>query len=425
MRAKKSRRAPGRTAAWVAAIALSLSLLGGIAAAGAGAASLCQQLRQRLVAGGGAASGLFVLEADTGKPLCRRAAARQRPLASNTKLFTTATALGRLGPESRIATRVLASGSIDVTGTLHGSLYLQGGGDPTLGAPAFYDRFLGGFGTNLFTLASQLHAAGIRAVTGRLYADDTIFDRLRGVADSGYATSPYIGPLSGLAFNSGYSSAGAGSFAADPAKAAARALVRSLRKNGVRVAQRVALAAAPAASEQLAVVRSPTVDRIAGATNVPSNNFFAETLLKLLGARFGGAGTTSAGTGVVEQFAAAHNSRVHAVDGSGLTRSNRASPAQIVRFLQAMRSDEVGEDFIHSLAIAGREGTVASRMHGTAAEGRCRTKTGTLTGVSNLSGYCFNRSGKVMIFSILMGGVRSLTLAHREQDLIAAAIASY
>jgi D-alanyl-D-alanine carboxypeptidase/D-alanyl-D-alanine-endopeptidase (penicillin-binding protein 4) len=64
-------------------------------------------------------------------------------------------------------------------------------------------------------------------------------------------------------------------------------------------------------------------------------------------------------------------------------------------------------------------------MHGTAADGRCRTKTGTLTGVSALSGYCFNRSGRTMIFSILMAGVRNLTLAHHEQDRIAAAIASY
>jgi D-alanyl-D-alanine carboxypeptidase/D-alanyl-D-alanine-endopeptidase (penicillin-binding protein 4) len=425
MREENPHRALARTTAWIAAVAVALALLAGIAASGAGAASLCQQLRQRLVAGGGTSSGLFVLEADTGKPLCRRAASTQRPLASNTKLFTTATAIGRLGPESHIATRVMASGSIDVTGTLHGSLYLQGGGDPALGAPAFYNRFLGGFGTDLFTLSSQLHAAGIRAVTGRLYADDTVFDRLRGVADSGYATSPYIGPLSGLAFNSGYSSSQGGSFAIDPAKAAAKALVSSLRRSGVQIAPRIALAAAPLASKQMAVVRSPSIARLAAATNVPSNNFFAEMLLKLLGARFGGTGSTSVGAGVVEQFARAHDSSVHAVDGSGLTRSNRASPAQIVRFLQAMRSDEVGEDFIDSLAVAGREGTVASRMRGTAAAGRCHTKTGTLTGVSNLSGYCFNRSGKVMIFSILMGSVRSLTLAHREQDLIAAAIASY
>ena len=64
-------------------------------------------------------------------------------------------------------------------------------------------------------------------------------------------------------------------------------------------------------------------------------------------------------------------------------------------------------------------------MHGTAAAGRCRTKTGTLTGVSNLSGYCFNRDGKTMVFSILMSGVRDLGLAHAEQDQIAAAVAGY
>ncbi len=60
-------------------------------------------------------------------------------------------------------------------------------------------------------------------------------------------------------------------------------------------------------------------------------------------------------------------------------------------------------------------------MHGTAADGRCRTKTGTLSGVSNLSGYCFTRDGGAIAFSILMGSVRSLGLAHLEQDRIAAA----
>ena len=90
-----------------------------------------------------------------------------------------------------------------------------------------------------------------------------------------------------------------------------------------------------------------------------------------------------------------------------------------------MREDPAGEEFIQDLALTGREGTVADRMEGTAAYGRCRTKTGTLTGVSNLSGYCFNKSGRIIAFSILMGSVGSLTLAHLEQDRIAAAVASY
>ena len=93
--------------------------------------------------------------------------------------------------------------------------------------------------------------------------------------------------------------------------------------------------------------------------------------------------------------------------------------------LLAMRNDPVGEDFIEDLAIAGQEGTVDDRMHGTAAYGRCRTKTGTLTGVSALSGYCFNASGRVMVFSILMGSVADLGLAHLNQDRIAAAVAAY
>ncbi|HYP55089.1 MAG TPA: D-alanyl-D-alanine carboxypeptidase, partial [Solirubrobacterales bacterium] len=167
------------------------------------------------------------------------------------------------------------------------------------------------------------------------------------------------------------------------------------------------------------------VERLAEATNVPSNNFYAETLIKLLGARFGGAGTTAAGTAVVERFARGLGANVHAADGSGLTRSNRARPWDVVRLLSSMHANEVADEFIQGLPLTGVEGTVDERMEGTAAAGRCRTKTGTLTGVSALSGYCFNRSGRVMIFSILMASVYDLGLAHYAQDRIAAMVASY
>jgi serine-type D-Ala-D-Ala carboxypeptidase/endopeptidase (penicillin-binding protein 4) len=411
-----------RRLTWLAAITVLALLLPG---AGAGAqAPSCAAMKAWLAQGGGA-SGLMVVDAETGEIACRKDANRQRSLASNMKLFTTSAALARLGPDARIATRVMSDGTLNENGVLRGSLYLQGGGDPALGTPAFYDRFRGGLGTNLFSLKAQIRAAGIEAVTGRLYADDTIFDRTRGVADSGFTTSPYIGPLSGLAFNSGYSGPGGRTFAADPAKTAAATLARALRAAGVRVPARPALGTTPAGAKKVAAVRSSTVSQLADATNVPSNNFFAETLVKLLGARFGGAGTTAAGAAVVARFARSLGSGVHAVDGSGLTHSNRASPAQVVTLLRAMRATEAGDDFIQSLALAGQEGTVASRMDGTAAAGRCRTKTGTLTGVSALSGYCFNRSGRVMAFSILMNEVSNLSQAHYGQDRIAAAVASY
>lgn len=407
----------------LAACLAALLLLAASAQAGAPS---CSQMRSWLRQGGGGASGLLVVDSESGKAVCASAPGRARSLASNTKLFTTATALSQLGPEARIPTRVFADGSLGPDGVLRGSLYLKGGGDPALGTPAFYNGYLAGLGTNLFALTPQIRAAGISSITGRLYADATVFDGLRGVADSGYATSPYIGPLSGLAFNSGFSgSTSSSGFSSDPARLAASKLARSLIGAGVKMPSQVALAPTPPGAEQVAIVRSPTLDRIVDTTDVYSDNFFAETLIKLLGARFGGAGTTAAGAAVVERFARAHGSGIHAVDGSGLTRSNRASPRQVVNLLLAMRGDPAGDNFIQDLALAGREGTVDSRMRGTAAYGRCRTKTGTLTGVSNLSGYCFNTSGRVMAFSILMNGVGSLSLAHLMQDRIAGAVAAY
>jgi serine-type D-Ala-D-Ala carboxypeptidase/endopeptidase (penicillin-binding protein 4) len=395
-----------------------------IAGAADGGGTFCKELRAKLVHGGGSASGLLVVDARSGKALCARAAKRQRPLASNMKLFTTSTALSRFGPDATIATRVLADGEIDDEGVLHGSLFLQGGGDPALGTPAFYNRFLGGLGTDLYALQHQIEAAGVTAVTGRLYADDDIFDRRRGVADSGYATSPYIGPLSGLSLNSGYRTADADGFASDPARVAASKLASSLRASGVRIGRGIALGDADESEARtIAVIRSPSIDALVNNTDVYSNNFFAEMLIKLIGAEFGSGGTTAAGAAMVEAFARGKGTGVHAVDGSGLTRANRASPRQVVRLLQAMRTTPVGEDFVDDLALSGREGTVAQRMRGSAAEARCRVKTGTLTGVSNLSGYCFNASGREPIFSVLMAGVGSLDLAHYEQDRIAAAVA--
>jgi D-alanyl-D-alanine carboxypeptidase/D-alanyl-D-alanine-endopeptidase (penicillin-binding protein 4) len=376
--------------------------------------------------GGGQASGLIVVDAESGQIECGSATGSQRLLASNMKLFTTSTALSRLGPEFRIQTKLFGDGRLTADGVFHGSLYLQGGGDPVLGAPAFYNNYLGGLGTNLYGLVPQIRATGIKSITGRLYADDSIFDRLRGVADSGYATSSEIGPLSGLDFNAGFAGSNSYSgFSSDPAKLAATRLAQRLRVTGIVVPAQVALAVTPVSAQRIAMIQSPTLSRIINTTDVYSVNFLAEMLIKLLGAEFGSGGTTAAGATVVSAFARAHDSGVHAVDGSGLTRSNRATPRAIVNLLMSMREDPAGDEFIQDLALAGHEGTVADRMSGTAAYGRCRVKTGTISGVSNLSGYCFNPSGKVMVFSVLMNGVSNLSLAHLDQDRIAGIVASY
>jgi serine-type D-Ala-D-Ala carboxypeptidase/endopeptidase (penicillin-binding protein 4) len=408
----------------LAAIFCAVLLLSALAAGPARAAGACAQMKAYLAQGTGSGGGLLVVDAESGAVVCSSAASTPRPLASNMKLFTTSTALAKLGPEARIPTKVFADGAVGAEGVLHGNLYLQGGGDPALGTPGFYNSYLAGLGTNLFALTPQIKAAGITSVTGRLYADASIFDALKGVKDSRYATSPYIGPLSGLAFNSGFAGQTSTSgFSADPAKLAAAKLVRNLNGAGVGVPAQIAVGPTPVDAKRVAIVQSPPLTRIVDTTDVYSDNFFAEMLIKLLGARFGGAGTTAAGAAVVAGFAHSLGSGVRAVDGSGLTRTNAASPQQVVDLLLGMRGQAAGDEFIQDLALSGKEGTVDDRMRGTAAYGRCRVKTGTLTGVSNLSGYCFNTSGRVMAFSILMGSVPSTTQAHIDQDRIAGLVA--
>jgi serine-type D-Ala-D-Ala carboxypeptidase/endopeptidase (penicillin-binding protein 4) len=406
----------------LAACFLLLSALAGTASA----ADPCAQMKAWLKDGGGASSGLVVMDAETEEVVCASGADTMLPLASNTKLFTTSAALAKIGPTTRIPTKVMTDGTIDPEGVLHGSLYLKGGGDPALGTPSFYDSYLAGLGTNIFALVPQLKRAGITSVTGRLYGDDTIFDRKRGVAASDYATSIYIGPLSGLDFNSGFAGNTSSShFSSDPAKLATQTLDNSMIHSGIEISPTIALAPTPLDARSVAVVHSPPLSQIVNTTDVYSDNFFAEMLLKLLGARFGGAGTTAAGTHVVEAYARSLGSEIDQLDGSGLTHDNLASPTDVAKLLIGVQKSEIGDEFIQDLALSGKEGTTAGRMKGTAAYGRCRLKTGTLTGVSNLSGYCFNTDGREMVFSTLMGSVASTETAHLYQDKIAGAVASY
>jgi D-alanyl-D-alanine carboxypeptidase/D-alanyl-D-alanine-endopeptidase (penicillin-binding protein 4) len=388
----------------------------------------CPRMRG-LARSGNGSPALMVKSLDSGRVICSLNAGASRSLASNTKIFTTVTALGRLGPSATFRTRVYAAGKVDRRGVLRGSLYLRGGGDPTLGTGRFLDAYLGGAGSDINRLAAQVRRSGIKAVTGRLYGDDTVFDRLRGVADSGYGTSPYIGPLSGLSFNAGFTDSSLYRFSSDPAKLATRSFARALRSRGVNIRSETAMRPTPAAlrkTRPVGILVSPDMGWMARLTNLDSNNFFAEMLLKNIGARIRRAGTTRTGARVVRGFIANRfDATVRPVDGSGLTRGNRSSTGDVVKLLTRIRSRPWFGDFFGSLPTAGRDGTLADRMRGSAAQGRCHAKTGTLTGVSALSGYCYNRSGRKFAFSILMNSVYNTYSARAAQDRIAAMIAGF
>ncbi len=362
-------------------------------------------------------SGAFVFDPSTHQVLFARKGGRTRILASNSKLFTTSTALARFLPETRLHTTAWSTD--DISDGVSQGLYLRGGGDPTLSA------------TGLTKLADRVRAAGVTTVQGPLRYDDSFLDHVAGIPEHGI-TPEGVGTLSGLVVDNGSSS--------DPAKSAAQKFEDALRKDGISIGNSVTPASVPQGANQIADYGSETMADLVQDTNVPSNNFYAEMLLKDVGAQFGSSGSTAGGIDVVRRFASSQGAQFNGENGSGLTRRNKASPASVVKLLasiieidkkkspdEQLAQERLRDAWIDSLAVAGRTGTVAHRMRGTAAAGNCHLKTGTLDGVSALSGYCFrggDDADHAVIFSLLMNRV-NVDRAHVVQDRMAALIARF
>ena len=371
----------------------------------------------------GASSGAYVVNADSGRVVFRRRQAQARILASNTKLFTTSAALARFGRDARLVTEVRGDGDLELDGTYRGNLYLVGGGDPTFGSRRFTRRAYRG-GATVEDLAKKLEDAGFRRVTGRVFGDESRFDALRGGPDSAFRTSTYVGPLSALAYNRGLASESGRGFQANPPAFAAARLDAALERRHIPVSGKPRAGRTPPTAQILGFVSSPTLARLAAITNKPSDNFFAEMLLKDLSMQANGKGSTAGGARLAARFAARLGARARLADGSGLSRANRASPLAVAKLLLALRErqDEFPA-FFDSLSIAGRDGTLRPRMRRGPARNRCRGKTGTLSDVSAVSGYCTARSGQTYVFSILMNRVNPFG-ARRLQDRMLHAIAA-
>ena len=387
-----------------------------------GLAGLQADLRRQLAIAG-PADGAYVYDITEKKALFSERASTLRAPASVEKLYTATAVLARMGPTARLATSVYGVGQMLPGGTWEGSLYLRGGGDPTFGSRSFIAGHYGGTGASVSTLVAELvRTAGIHHITGSVYGDETFLDSRRGEPSSGYGFDPFLeGILSGLAFNRG-AELGHGPHA--PAAYAAHALWGALKADGVSIRGPSGTAATPPGAVLLATVPSPTVAQLLGLMLPPSDNFFAETLVKDLGALYGGGGTTARGAAVV---ARAVDSTVgftpRVVDGSGLSRADHTSPAQVVALLAGLSGTPTGQVLRSSLAVAGRSGTLEDRLRHSWAEGHCQGKTGTLTGASNLVGYCQSAGGHLLAFAIFNDNI-STTAAHIFQDHMAISIAS-
>lgn len=176
------------------------------------------------------------------------------------------------------------------------------------------------------------------------------------------------------------------------------------------------------------VEMSPPLSEIISYINKKSLNLASEMLLKAIGKESSGEGSFSRGIEKVKSFLSAkgiNTEELNIVDGSGLSRLNFISPSAQVNLLSDIYSSKYKKDFIASLANPGKEGTLSKRMTGTRAEYNVFAKTGTMNGVSNISGYVFTRDGEPLAFSIMMMNFAvPENLAQNLQDLILMRLAS-
>ena len=404
-------------------LVLAATLVGEAAASAATGAAATSSLRAELARawrGTGATVGAYVADIATPTALFSFKGAVARSPASVEKLYTTATALARFGVDGELDTTVLGVGRLDANGTWLGDLYLHGGGDPTFGSGSFiHDNYSGGASVEALALALE-HHAGITRVTGSVIGDESLLDGLRGGPDTSFAPDPEItGTLSALAFDRGR----AGS-TQSPADYAALRLAGALRHDGVVVDGRTHTGTAPPSAALLAAIGSPPMRTLARMTDLQSDNFFAEMLLKDLGAYYGHDGSTAGGSAVVRQWLAQIGVHPRIYDGSGLDRADHTSPAQVVALLRSLAVGVQGAALRAALPVAGRSGTLTYRMRATAAAGHCEAKTGTLSDASALAGWCDGATGPRFAFAFLANHA-DVTSARAAEDRMTVTLARF
>jgi len=215
----------------------------------------------------------------------------------------------------------------------------------------------------------------------------------------------------------------------DPDLAYLAAFGEALRDRGISIdSSSVSSDTTTASGDTIVTIVSKPLREILPALLKPSQNQIAEVLLRTIGLERGGAGTADSGRKVVERQLAAWGVPPNTYvirDGSGLSRYDYLAPEALVHILDVMRKSPNFQLFYDALPIAGVDGTIKTRMRGTAAENNVHAKTGSVANARSLSGYVKTASGRTLIFSMLANNwtVPAGDVTH-VQDVIAARLAA-
>ncbi len=426
------------------------------------------------------ALGVLVNSVDSGETLYAHNPQRKFIPASGMKLATIGASLHYLGPNYQFETRFLIDGPF-VDGVVNGNLYIYGTGDPSLTrrdmdfivrnlaaaglkeiqgniilddsffddqlrGPASYDDILKkglpiqsalSYNFNLVELRARPSSPGITADLhdeGYGYFDvlNRVTTATRGRPWLRIQKLRHDRVLVRGRVIQGDEEEQLGTFVApDPTTYFASAFLGKLRENGILapgaiVRDRIA----GKKLDTLYVHRSARLVEVIAAMGKYSNNFTAEQLLKSLGAhRWGPPGGFESGSRAVSEYLVGlgfSKDDFDVEDGSGLSYDNHLSAAILVRILEDLyQTPELRTDFICSLALGGVDGTLRHRFLNEAHMGRIMAKTGSLAGVSSLSGFAFSESHGPLVFSIVTNGIGKQYRADFVEDEIARALVEY
>lgn len=352
----------------------------------------------------GSPAGTCVEYRDSGSGVATHNPASPLVPASNMKVLTTTVALDLLGEKTRLKTTISTDGDPTDGSTVKGNLYMIGGGDPLLTTDAYLARMPNGAQpqTDLDSVADKIVDSGIRRITGSVVGDGSRYDTVRG-ADTWperYFGQGQVGRLGALMVDDAWT-IGVGP-ASDPALHAATVMEDLLKARGVTVDGEPKSGTAPSSATTLVEIPSLTIGELVDEALTFSDNTTTELFVKELGLAKGEGGSTAAGLNVMRDWIKASGLPAEGVefnDGSGLSDSDRLT----CQFLSALLSKSGPTGVIaDGLAAPGQPGTLRTRFLAEPLRSRIRAKTGSLRGVTSLSGWLKTDAGRDLAFAIII-----------------------
>jgi serine-type D-Ala-D-Ala carboxypeptidase/endopeptidase (penicillin-binding protein 4) len=416
-------------------------------------------------------SSLMVAEVESGRVIASHNGNMPVAPASNMKLFTSGAAMQLLGSDFQFRTTVAIRGNVDPIGTLHGDVLVTGRGDPTFGS-----RFHDGDSTAIIKQwARDLKKAGVKTIGGNLIFNHGYFDDewVHPTWPEDQLVNWYEAPISALAIQEGcvmvrvlpstpgqraiveleppntiltlentcVTGSGRGIFVTRkngtntivvkgnvPPKAGpseifvtvlypvnyfANAAHLALEREGIKVSGQVLLTKGEMGGQWRTVTETTTpLSIVNNVINKKSQNFYAEQLLKTIGAERKGFGSWENGSKAVTEWLVAevgvNPGEFQQIDGSGMSRFNRASSDSFIKLLRYMWRTPGRGEFVASMAYSGEgDSRLRRRLNQPPYARNVYAKTGYISGVIGLSGYVHGKSGKIYAFSFLFNKYRT------------------